>query len=250
MSDLSPRLALKEQILDCRRCTLCDVGTGPVPFSGPTPSYVAVIGEAPGQTEDRAGKPFIGPAGQLLRTALADAGFNVEQLFVANSVSCFPDRTPTVAEVNACSVNLAAQLELAGSTWILLLGNIALSTLRTDCKVSRARGHVFLTADDRRWFSTFHPSYALRQAKAEARMKADLVIFRQMVTAEDWLELSNDDCLGCGTSVSDLGDHDETIRFDDMGGPWCEPCWRKHTSEGRSVVKNERFQIRTGTLFR
>lgn len=246
--DLSPRLALKEQILDCRRCTLCDVGSGPVPFSGPTPSYVAVVGEAPGQTEDKGGKPFVGPAGQLLRGALTEAGFNVDQLFICNATSCYPGRTPTAGEVNACSTNLTAQLELAGATWVLLLGNIALSTLRSDVKVTRARGHVFVT-DDRRWFSTFHPSYALRSVTAEARMKADLVVFRQAVLAEGewgWLPLIEDECLGCGTSTEEIGEHDEAMRFDDMGGPWCELCWRKT----KAVVKNERFQERTGTLFK
>lgn len=250
---LSPRLALKEQILDCRRCTLCDVGSGPVPFSGPTPSYVAVVGEAPGQSEDAGGRPFIGPSGQLLRRCLEEAGFNVDQLFIANAVSCFPNRTPTGPEVNACSDNLRDQLELAGATWVLLLGGIALSTLRTDCKVSRSRGHAFLTEGDRKWFSTFHPSYALRQAKAEARMKADLAIFRQMVTAENWVELTSDECLGCGTTPEVLGDHEEGLRFDDMGGPWCELCWHKQAAQGKAMVKavakNERFQIRTGALF-
>jgi DNA polymerase len=257
---LTPRLEVMGQILDCECCELHRVGTGPVPFIGPTPNYVAVVGEAPGANEDKAGKPFIGPSGKLLRNALSEAGFNIDQLFVCNAVSCFPNRTPTMGEVNACSGNLRAQLELAGPTWVLLLGGTALSTLRADCKISRARGHVFVPDDERNYFVTYHPSYALRQAKAEAVMKTDLVAFWKMITAPleqgklpGWLAYTCDDCLGCGLSPDDAGEHDEVIRFDDMGGSWCEPCWRRQSKEGKGEVraeaKLERYQVKHGVLF-
>jgi uracil-DNA glycosylase len=85
------RLEVIEQILTCTNCALVDQCSSPVPFRG-APSRVAVVGEAPGETEDKVGKPFVGPAGRLLGSLLHDAGLD-EPMGVLNTVSCLGGKT-------------------------------------------------------------------------------------------------------------------------------------------------------------
>jgi uracil-DNA glycosylase family 4 len=222
------RLDVREQVLTCHGCELHELGQAPVPFSGPTPSYLAMVGEAPGKIEDKVGEPFVGPAGQLLRECLRAAGIQPETVFFCNSCSCWPnreDRTPRSTEVNACSPNLAAQLDLADPVWVCLLGGVALSTLRSDLKISRVRGHVLLPEGRRRYYVTFHPSYALRNARGEAILRRDLQALSAILTADDWLGYADDSCVICGTDPEVLADHDLHLRFDDMGAAYCSDCF-------------------------
>ena len=85
------RLDVVEQVVSCTRCELHKGCTGPVPMRG-QPGNVAMVGEAPGETEDRDGRPFVGPAGKLLQDTLDE--FNFPPMGVLNTVSCFPHRTP------------------------------------------------------------------------------------------------------------------------------------------------------------
>jgi uracil-DNA glycosylase len=247
---------VREQILECTACELHTVGRGPVPFSGPTPAVLAVVGEAPGRQEDELGEPFIGPAGQLLRKALVDAGIPPATVFFCNPVSCFPDATPTKEHLHACATNLEAQLELAEPTWVLAVGNVALSTIRPDLRISRAHGHLFWPAGYGTfpaWFPTFHPSAALRTARTETVMRSDIAKLAAMVGADrsGWTRFVSDDCLGCGTSPEEMADHDMWLTFDDTGGSYCNECFQRSPqakAEARDQRKTERFQARTGRL--
>lgn len=255
---MSNRLNVRERVLTCQKCDLHAGCSSPVPFSGPTPSYVAVLGEAPGQKEDLDGRAFVGPAGELLRAALQAAGINDQSVFYVNCVSCWPRRTPTSAEINACSQNRIDQLELSGCAWVLALGNVALSTVRPDLRVSRARGHVFCPPDQPNYFVTFHPAAALRNANTEKAMRADLVTFAEMLLEEDvddvhgWAKLASNDCVICGTDPEEMDDHDMWLRFDDMGASYCIACFERsplRKGEINTERKLEKFQAKTGQLF-
>jgi uracil-DNA glycosylase family 4 len=249
------RLDVRELVLICTKCELHRLSRAPVPFSGPTPSYLAIVGEAPGKVEDRRGEPFVGPAGELLRDCLTAVGIKPETVFMCNSCSCWPnrpDRTPRSNEVNACSTNLAAQLELADPVWVCLLGGIALSTLRPDLKISRTRGHVLVPEGRRRYFVAFHPSYALRNAKGEVALRADLQALATMLVSEDWLPLADDSCVVCGTDPETLAEHDLHLRFDDMGASYCSACWHASPDgkvQAKATKARDRTQVRTGRLF-
>ena len=73
---------------------------------GPTPTRIAVVGEAPGAVEDREGKPFVGPSGMAAARWLTEAGVNVDDIAWLNVVSCYPNRTPNPREVEACQSTL------------------------------------------------------------------------------------------------------------------------------------------------
>lgn len=226
------RLEVREQVLCCESCELFNKGHGPVPFSGPTPAHVAVVGEAPGKTEDEKGQPFIGPAGSLLREYMTTAGIDPEMVFFANAASCWPDGTPTSDHVNACSRNLETQLELARPRWVLLVGGVALSTLRPDLKVTRARSHVFCPPGRPRFLSTVHPSFALRNRKGEVMLRADLELLVEMIDTLDnsWMDMASNACVICGTGVDEMTEHDMHLRFDDMGASFCNACFERRSS--------------------
>lgn len=220
MTELTGRLAVREHLLDCTRCELHTMGTGPVPFSGPTPAHIAMVGEAPGAQEDKAGKPFIGPAGELIRRHLVEVGIDPETVFIANTASCWPGtdvKTPQTAHVAACRVNKLAQLDLADPAWVLVLGAVALSGFRPDLKISKARGRPFKpAATDYVCFSTYHPAAALRQRIYEAQIHADLVVFKSMVDegVAGWETHIGDVCIEAGCS-------EWFYWIDDDGIPWC-----------------------------
>lgn len=220
-------------VLDCRACDLCSVGSGPIPFSGPDPARVAVLGEAPGRQEDEKGEPFVGRSGELLRELLVEAGFDLAELFFFNAASCFPDGTPTREQVHSCSPNWRAQLELADPAWVLTLGNTALWTIRPGVKISRARRQVFWH-HGRYWMPTYHPSAALRARSTEDVLREDIRAFRSMVyeryeneygeEREAWPRYAFHVCLGCGTTMDDADEHDVEAFFDPGGAWWCESC--------------------------
>jgi uracil-DNA glycosylase len=247
---------IREQIKVCRACDLFQVGRGPIPFSGPAPNFLAVVGEAPGFQEDIEGQPFVGPAGTLLRECLRDASLNPDRITYVNTVSCYPKRTPNAAEINACSTNLLAQLEFTNPTWVVLLGNVALKAWRPDLGITRARGKV-LYPPGRRWkmFVTFHPAFALRQYKGEQILRSDLVLLTEMMDAEEADrvdQLADDSCVRCGATPDELGEHDECLRFDAWNVPYCGQCWPQ-APQNQAAAKEEkkvtRAQEKTGQLF-
>jgi len=122
-------------------CTLCPLAVGRtqvVQAEGSPNARVFVVGEAPGPDEDKQGRPFVGRAGQILRKALADAGFAADEVWITNSVKCFPHtrvegkakiRAPTVQESDACRAHLAAEVRTLRPRLVVALGRTAAATL-------------------------------------------------------------------------------------------------------------------------
>lgn len=220
------RLEVRAQVIECVACPLGQKTT-PVPFTGPTPNPVAIVGEAPGRTEAEEGRPFIGPAGQMLRDAFKEAGYRGGEPFICNSTSCYPltedgkGRTPKPEEVAACNTNLVVQLELCEPAYVMVLGSVALSGLRPELKITRVRGSVLLRSvgEGERipWFLSFHPAAALRDRRRETQFYEDVKTFVRLVQGEiRWIELVPDACMFCGAYA---------VRWDDDGVALCGTCF-------------------------
>lgn len=148
--------------------------------SGPVSAALALVGEAPGRTEDEGGQPFIGASGRLLFRLIGDElGLTRAQCYVTNVVKCRPpaNRTPTAPEIAACRPWWDEQAALLGARVIMTLGNTSTrALLETTAGISTVRGRVFPFAG-RSLVPTFHPAAALRGGPSvEAMMRADMRI--------------------------------------------------------------------------
>ena len=164
----------------CRRCDLWRNATQAVGSSGPSDARIMLIGEQPGDQEDLSGQPFVGPAGQLLETAIARAGMSREQVYLTNAVKHFKweprgkrrlHKTPGQREIEACSYWLERELHTVRPTVIVALGATALTALLRGKVGLRDRlGAPFRVAGG--WgIATYHPSFALRQQSDSDRGK-------------------------------------------------------------------------------
>ena len=165
----------------CRACDLWAHATQTVFGEGPVPARWMVVGEQPGDREDVAGHPFIGPAGRLLDSALSEAGIDRERTFVSNVVKHFkwrPDprskrrlhEAPNRSEVGACLPWVESELALVEPEALILLGATAAQAwLGPGFRVSRDHGLVEESKLARLVVATIHPSAVLRARGAEAR---------------------------------------------------------------------------------
>jgi DNA polymerase len=156
----------------------CPPGRRPVPPDGTADARLALVGEAPGETEERQGRPFVGQAGRLLERELEAVGIERAALWISNVVKCRPtrgegtrvaNRPPTVAEIRAWLPLLDEELAILRPTVILCLGAVAAKALiRPEFSMTRERGQWSETPSDTRfpWLqaisATYHPAYLLR----------------------------------------------------------------------------------------
>jgi DNA polymerase len=175
---------LRTAVQDCRRCPLYANATQAVLGEGPLPAELMLVGEQPGDQEDKAGKPFVGPAGRLLDKALDEAGIRRDRTYLTNAVKHFkwkargPRRIhdkPSWTEQVACRPWLEEELALAQPRVLVLLGATAAQTLLgRDFRITRSRG-VPLDSDLAGLvLATIHPSAVLR-ADDRDEMYAGLV---------------------------------------------------------------------------
>jgi DNA polymerase len=185
---------LRDAAATCRACPLWRDATCTVFGEGPRRARVVLVGEQPGDQEDRAGKPFIGPAGQLLDRALAAAGLPRGEFYVTNAVKHFKweprgkrrlHATPSSREIAACRPWLEAELAAIRPELIVCLGaTAAQSVLGAPVRVGEERGRFLDTGFGARALVTVHPSALLRlppglDPETEfARFVADLSLFR------------------------------------------------------------------------
>ena len=195
-SETLPTLA--SGVDECRRCDLWRDATQGVPGEGPGAARLMLVGEQPGDVEDLAGKPFVGPAGQMLDRALAEAGVTRSDLYVTNAVKHFKHelrgkrrlhKTPETGEITACRWWLDKERRLVAPEVIVALGGTAaMAVFGRAMPILKSRGTVFDLDDGARAMITVHPSYLLRlpdeRAKAEAyaRFVEDLSAARALLS--------------------------------------------------------------------
>jgi DNA polymerase len=172
---------LRDRVVACTACTLCRNRRQAVFGMGPQAARWLVVGEAPGEQEDRQGLPFVGRSGQLLDAMLASVGMSRERdVFIANVIKCRPpgNRNPKPEEIAACGPYLMRQIELLKPERILVLGRFAAQTLLgTDAPIGSLRGRVHIfKAGDREIpvVVSYHPAYLLRSPGEKARTWQDL----------------------------------------------------------------------------
>ena len=161
-------------VRSCTDCPLHRGRTNAVPGEGSPTAELMLIGEGPGFHEDRQGRPFVGPAGQLLEGLLASIGTNRDQVFIANMVKCRPpdNRDPQPAEISACSKYLDRQIELVNPKIIVTLGRFSLGRFFPGESITRARGRL-RQKDGRLIFPVMHPAAALRRPELRSTMVQD-----------------------------------------------------------------------------
>jgi uracil-DNA glycosylase family protein len=167
---------------DCKACDLYKNATQAVLGVGPKAAAALFVGEQPGDQEDLAGQPFIGPAGRVLDEALVEAGIPREEVFVTNAVKHFKweprgkkriHAKPTMGEVKACRPWLETELALVKPRVIVCLGATAAQTLMgAKFKLTVERGKFFETPWAAWLTATYHPSALLRMPDADARHAA------------------------------------------------------------------------------
>lgn len=156
--------ALTREASDCSLCDLSKNRTQVVFGEGSVRAGMLVVGEAPGAREDERGRPFVGPAGELLRGGLRKVGLDEDDVYITNTVKCRPpnNRDPREEELSACRPYLNRQLELIDPRVVLTLGNFALRyCLGEERNISRARGEAY-EWQQRTIVPTYHPAYILR----------------------------------------------------------------------------------------
>jgi uracil-DNA glycosylase len=169
---------LREAAAGCKACGLWRLGTQTVFGAGPRKAHVMLVGEQPGDQEDRAGEPFVGPAGRVLDDALDRAGMDRGDAYVTNAVKHFKwkagrgkrrlHQRPDAAEVRACRPWLEVELQVVRPRLLVLLGAIASqSLLGPSFRVTRERGRMLDSELAPLVTATVHPSSILRGEPSE-----------------------------------------------------------------------------------
>lgn len=166
----------------CRRCELFKDATQAVPGEGAGHAKLMFVGEQPGDQEDLAGKPFVGPAGRMFDRALETAGVPRAETFVTNAVKHFRHemrgkrrlhKTPGAGHVEACRWWLDAERRIVRPRVIVALGSTAaLGVFGKAMAIGKSRRQAFQLEDQAQGVVTYHPSYLLRAPDADAKAKA------------------------------------------------------------------------------
>lgn len=181
--------ALRAAVSACTACKLCGGRTSTVFGVGHERAHWMIVGEAPGEQEDRQGEPFVGKSGQLLDNMLRAVGLTrgeasaAEQVFIANTVKCRPpgNRNPEPEELAQCEPYLIRQIALVQPRIILAMGRFAVqSLLRSDEPIGRLRGRVH-QYQGVPLIVTYHPAYLLRNPEDKARSWDDLCLAREVL---------------------------------------------------------------------
>jgi DNA polymerase len=168
--------AIAEEIRNHVPCgfEICEQATNLVPGEGSATADVVFVGEAPGASEDREGRPFVGRAGRLLDELLAEAGLRREDVFITNVVKARPpgNRDPRAAEVAHHLPWLEAQLEVIRPRLLVPLGRHALARFVDDVKIGEVHGQL-LERDGRTLFPMYHPAAALHNQRLRSTLVHD-----------------------------------------------------------------------------
>jgi len=189
---------LKSELDACRRCELWKRATQAVAGEGPRKAKLMLVGEQPGDQEDRAGRPFVGSAGQLLRRAMVDAGLDADAVYITNAVKHFKfvkrgkkrihDKA-NAAQIRACRYWLEMEIRDERPELIVALGATAATSLvGPSVRVMRDRGTSFASPFGPPVFVTVHPSSILRSVDDAARKRAYAALVKDLRRAAALLQ--------------------------------------------------------------
>jgi DNA polymerase len=187
------RLAAEAE--NCKRCSLYKNATQTVFGEGPANAYLMLIGEQPGDQEDLAGRPFLGPAGKVLDAALEAAGIDRAEIYVTNAVKHFKHeprgkrrlhKKPDTSEIDACRWWLDNERAMVRPAVTVALGvTAARALMRKGLSINANRGRLIALPDGGEGLITAHPSYLLRlQEERDKRREFDLLV-RDLRFADD-----------------------------------------------------------------
>jgi probable DNA metabolism protein len=172
---------LREEAADCRACPLYKNATQTVFGEGPPTARIVLVGEQPGDKEDLAGKPFVGPAGQMLDRALEEAGIDRRTVYVTNAVKHFKfvprgkirlHQKPNTPEIRACRQWYERELAAIKPDLVVAMGaTAAQSVFRKITPINKNRGRPIDLDDSTKALVTVHPSYLLRLPDADAKAR-------------------------------------------------------------------------------
>jgi DNA polymerase len=196
-SQTSATGALLRDARGCERCALYAPATQTVFGEGPANARVLFIGEQPGDQEDVIGRPFVGPAGQLLDEALEEAGIDRRRIYITNAVKHFKftsrgrrriHQSPSPQEIDICRFWLDAERAALNPKLLVLLGGSAgRAVLGRAVAVTRERGRPFILPDGGTAFLTVHPSYLLRQPDEASRAREYAALVRDLRAVADMI---------------------------------------------------------------
>jgi uracil-DNA glycosylase len=184
---------LRDAVQSCEGCELYKFPTQAVFGEGPAHARVMLIGEQPGDQEDKAGKPFVGPAGEVLNRALAEAGLDRAEVYVTNAVKHFAfeergkrriHRTPRLSEVTACRPWMEAEVAQVAPKIIVCLGATAAKAIfGAQFRLTEQRGKFLPTRFSPHTLATYHPSAVLRGDTPESRDNLYKMLVADLKTA-------------------------------------------------------------------
>jgi uracil-DNA glycosylase len=179
--DTSSLVEMRDASRECTACHLYKRATQTVFGEGPKSAPIMLVGEQPGDYEDVAGKPFVGPAGKIMDQALEEAGIDRKAVYVTNAVKHFKweprgkrriHKKPNSREIAACRPWLEAELRLVKPKLLVCLGATAAQAIfGPSFRVTRERGKVLSSKFAPRVLATVHPSSLLRQPDEESRKR-------------------------------------------------------------------------------
>lgn len=207
-----------------RDCTLCDLRTtarAPVPWYGNIGATIAIIGEAPGRTEDKEGRPFVGGAGNRLRALMRQADIDLNDIAYVNSCQCFPARGLDINAdreyINECRKWMRGQIAFIQPTYVITVGVVALYSVRKQQwpKLRELHGKPMLWDDPPlparpKIWPTYHPAAALRSGRYQRLIEDDLAAFVKWRDGDQ----SHPECCYICT--------EELYRWDSFGIGYCQ----------------------------
>lgn len=192
--------ALRAEAAECRACHLWKDATQTVFGEGPNHASIMLVGEQPGDKEDLAGKPFVGPAGQVLNRALAEAGIDRDKVYVTNAVKHFKfvprgkirlHQKPNTPEIRACRPWYERELATVRPALVVAMGaTAAQSVFGKITPIGKNRGHLIdLTeaGEEMKALVTVHPSYLLRLPDEESKAREYANFVKDMKLAASFL---------------------------------------------------------------
>lgn len=174
-------LAIAQKVRRCRTCRRDKIGVA-VPGEGSPEADIVFLGEAPGKEEAKAGRPFIGRSGKLLRALIADAGLKAEEVFITSPVKYLPMHvTPTLAEVAHGRKHLAEQFAVIQPKIVVLLGRTAcLAALGESCEIAKVHGTI-VEREGVRYLRTYHPAAPLYSPKLRTELADDFKKLKRLL---------------------------------------------------------------------